>query len=83
LYNRFSTASGLSEWFADDVHVKGKMFTFIWDGSEQVAEMIQNKDSRLVRFKWEDDEEEETYFEFLITKDELTGDVTLSITDFA
>ncbi|PTN08456.1 START-like domain-containing protein [Mangrovibacterium marinum] len=83
LYNRFSTASGLSEWFADDVHVKGKNYTFIWEGAEQVAEMIQNKDSRLVRYKWEDDEDEETYFEFLITKDELTGDVTLLITDFA
>lgn len=83
LHNRFSTASGLSEWFADDVHVKGKKYTFIWDGSEQVAEMIQNKDSRVVRFKWDDDDDEETYFEFLITKDELTGDVTLLITDFA
>jgi len=83
LYNRFSTASGLSEWFADDVHVKGKKYTFLWDGSEQIAEMIQNKDSRVVRFKWDDDDDEETYFEFLITKDELTGDVTLLITDFA
>ena len=30
LYPRFSTAGGLSEWFADDVHVNGKIFTFIW-----------------------------------------------------
>lgn len=83
LYNRLSTASGLSEWFADDVNVKGKNFTFIWEGSAQIAEMIQSKDTRLVRFKWEDDEDDETYFEFLITKDELTGDVTLIVTDFA
>jgi len=82
LYNRLSTASGLSEWFADDVNVKGKRYTFIWDASEQTAEMVQSKDSRLVRFKWEDDEDEEAFFEFLITKDELTGDVTLLITDF-
>ena len=58
------------------MHVKGKKYTFLWDGSEQIAEMIQNKDSRVVRFKWDDDDDEETYFEFLITKDELTGDVT-------
>ncbi|WP_163717052.1 START-like domain-containing protein [Mangrovibacterium lignilyticum] len=83
LYNRLSTASGLTEWFADDVNVKGKRYIFIWDGSEQVAEMIQSKDSRLVRFKWEDDDDDDTYFEFLIAKDELTGDVTLLITDFA
>ena len=79
----WSTASGLTEWFADDVNVKGKRFTFFWDGSEQAAEMVQNKDSRLVRFKWDDDDEEDTFFEFLIEKDELTGDVTLMITDFA
>ena len=83
LYNRLSTASGLTEWFADDVNVKGKRFSFFWDGSEQVAEMVQNKDTRLVRFKWDDDEDEDTFFEFLIEKDELTGDVTLIITDFA
>lgn len=82
LYNRLSTASGLTEWFADDVNVKGKLFTFIWKGSAQEAEMIQSKDSRQVRFKWVDDDDEDTYFEFLINKEELTGDVSLTITDF-
>ncbi|WP_319273436.1 START-like domain-containing protein [uncultured Draconibacterium sp.] len=82
LYNRLSTASGLTEWFADDVRVRGKRFTFIWDGSEQTAEMTLHKDNRLVRYNWID-EEEEAYFEFKITRDELTGDVSLLITDFA
>lgn len=81
LYNRLNTASGLAEWFADDVHVKGKKFTFIWDGSEQVAEMVLNKDGKLVRFNWLEDEE--SYFEFRINKDELTGDVSLIVVDFA
>ena len=86
LYNRLSTASGLAEWFADDVHVKGKKFTFIWEGSEQVAEMTQKKDSKLVRFNWIDKEADvpdDTFFEFCINRDELTGDVSLVITDFA
>lgn len=82
LYNRLSTASGLTEWFADDVHVKGKRYTFIWKGSAQVAEMVQNKDSRLVRYKWEEDDDEDAFFEFTINKEELTGDVSLIITDF-
>jgi len=81
LYNRLSTASGLTEWFADDVRVRGKKYTFIWDESEQVAEMTLQKENRLVRFKWLA-EEDETYFEFRITRDELTGDVSLLITDF-
>ena len=83
LYNRLSNASGMAEWFADDVHVKGKKFTFIWDGSEQTAEMIQSKESKFVRFKWLDDEDADTYFEFSINQDELTGDVSLVIVDFA
>ncbi|WP_319229143.1 START-like domain-containing protein [Draconibacterium orientale] len=82
LYNRLSTASGLTEWFADDVRVRGKRYTFIWDGSQQTAEMTLHKENRLVRFSWID-EEDDSYFEFKITRDELTGDVSLLITDFA
>ena len=80
LYNRLSTASGLTEWFAEDVRVKGKKYTFIWEGAEQTAVMSLQKENRLVRFVWE---EEETYFEFRITQDELTDDVSLIIIDFA
>ncbi|RIH64089.1 SRPBCC domain-containing protein [Mariniphaga sediminis] len=81
LYNRLSSASGLAEWFADDVRVQGKRFTFIWEDSEQVAEMTLRKENRLVRFNWLEDED--LYFEFKITQDELTGDVSLIIIDFA
>jgi len=81
LFNWLSTASGLSEWFADDVKIKGKKFTFIWEGSEQTAEMTLHKENKLVRFTWLD--ENDSYFEFRITQDELTGDVSLIIIDFA
>ena len=81
LYNRLSTASGLTEWFADDVRLRGKNYTFVWEGSEQTAEMTLHKENRLVRFSWV--EEEGTYFEFKIARDELTNDVSLLITDFA
>lgn len=81
LFSWLSTASGLTEWFADDVKVKGKRFTFIWEGSEQTAEMTLLKENKLVRFSWID--EDELYFEFRISQDELTGDVSLIIIDFA
>ena len=80
LYNRLSSASGLAEWFADDVSVNGKKFTFTWDGASQEAELVFRKENLLVRFEWIDDH---TYFEFRITRDELTNDVSLIITDFA
>lgn len=82
LFNRLSTPEGLSEWFADDVNLRKGKYTFIWEGTEQEASVMQRKANKIIRFHWEDDEDE-TYFEFKIHTDELTGDVALLITDFA
>ena len=83
LYNRISTPAGLAEWFADDININGDIFTFIWDESEQSAELLKIKENKSVRFKWIDDEDEESYFEFQIQQHELTGDVALVIVDFS
>lgn len=84
LFNRLSTASGLSEWFADDVFVNDNTFTFVWDGSEQKAEMLTRKIPESVKFRWiEDEQSENDYFEFKIQKDDLTGETALIVTDFA
>jgi len=83
LYKRLSTPSGLAEWFADDVIIKDKIFTFFWDGSQQEARLIKLKNDLFIRFKWEDNDTKEDYFEFLIQVDEMTSDVSLIITDFA
>jgi uncharacterized protein YndB with AHSA1/START domain len=81
LFNRLSTASGLAEWFAEDVKVQGKQFTFTWEGTQQTAEMTLRRENRVVRFNWID--EVDSYFEFRIYQDELTGDVSLIVLDFA
>ena len=83
LYKRLSTPSGLAEWFADDVIVKNKIFTFFWEGSEQEAKLLKLKTDHFIRFKWEDNDTKEDYFEFLIQIDEMTSDVSLIIIDFA
>jgi len=84
LFSRLSTAEGLSEWFADDVIVNGDDYIFVWDDIEYKARLVQLRDNKHVRFKWLDpEEEEERYFEFKLSIDELTGDVALLITDFA
>jgi uncharacterized protein YndB with AHSA1/START domain len=81
LFNRLVTPSGLSEWFADDVMVDGKVFTFIWKGSEQRAEQALRKENKMVRYQWVDEDMEGAWFEFHIQVDELTGDVALMIID--
>ena len=82
LFDRLSTLSGLSEWFADDVNVDREgIYTFTWEGSEQQATLVSKKKNNHVRFKWLGSDEE--YFEFLIQVDELTKDISLIVTDFA
>lgn len=85
LFNMISTASGLSEWFADNVNLKDDTFIFIWDGSEEQAKLIGKKKGESIKFQWIDDYEEglKTYFELAIKVDDLTNDVALIITDFA
>jgi hypothetical protein len=73
----------LAEWFADDVVIKDKTFTFFWDGSEQKAKLLKLKTNQFIRLKWEDNDTKEDYFEFLVQIDEMTSDVSLIITDFA
>ena len=83
LFSRLSTPSGLSEWFADDVNLENNILTFFWEKSQQQAEILFIKDNKAVRLKWLDDEDPKTYFEFRLNREELTGDVSLTITDFA
>ena len=83
LFSRLSTPEGLSEWFADNVNLKRDTFTFIWEGTEQEASVVQKKANKYIRFRWEEDDDLDSFFEFRIRTDELTGDVALLITDFA
>tara|TARA_B100001939_G_C16881600_1_gene591177 strand:+ start:50 stop:433 length:384 start_codon:yes stop_codon:yes gene_type:complete len=82
LYQYISTASSLSEWFADNVNSRGKIFSFFWDGVEEKAELISYKNNKYVRFKWLENDDE-TFFEINIVVDELTKDVSLVVFDFA
>lgn len=84
LFNRLSTASGLTEWFADDVRVKGNLFTFVWGDSEERAEKKNQKENKCVRYEWIGNiNKEDEYFEFSINQDDLTNDVSLTIVDYA
>ncbi|MDV7188441.1 START-like domain-containing protein [Lutibacter sp. TH_r2] len=83
LYQYFATPSGLSEWFADNVNSRGEMFTFIWDGSEEKAKVLQERPEEKIKFKWEEDEDPKSYFEFRLEIDDITKDVALIVTDFA
>tara|TARA_B100001142_G_scaffold71232_1_gene71804 strand:+ start:338 stop:721 length:384 start_codon:yes stop_codon:yes gene_type:complete len=82
LFNQVSTPSGLSEWFADNVNLRGNNYTFFWDGDEQEAELISKKNNQWIKFRWVD-EPSDTYFELKIIVDDITQDISLIVTDFA
>ena len=83
LFSRLSTPSGLSEWFADNVNQIGNIFTFLWEDSEEQAEIISIKENKCVKFKWVEECDQNCYFEFRINQDELAGGLALHIVDFA
>ena len=82
LFNQISTPSGLSEWFADNVNLNGKNYTFFWDRDEQEAELLSKKNNQSIKFRWTD-EPKDTFFELKIVIDDITQDISLIITDFA
>ena len=82
LFSRLSSAPGLAEWFSDDVKHDGNIFTFVWDGIGEEAELVDMKKNSYVRFKWLDADDEEEFFGFSLHVEPLTEEVALIITDF-
>ena len=83
LYQYFSQASSLDEWFADNVNSRGELYTFIWGDSEEQAKLIKYETEEFMRYQWLEDEGDDVYFEFRIQVDDLTQDVSLIVVDFA
>lgn len=83
LFQYFSMASSLDEWFADNVNSRSDIYTFIWGDTEENARVIRYDVDEYTRFQWFKDKGTDYFFEFRIQVDELTNDVSLMITDFA
>ncbi|MFT6210114.1 MAG: hypothetical protein ACJATE_000719 [Bacteroidia bacterium] len=82
LFARLSTASGLAEWFADDVKIdKDGLYHFSWDGEEEVAKLLSKKNGDFVKYHWMH-LEDGTFLEFRLKTDPLTRDLALIITYF-
>lgn len=81
LYRFISSPSGLESWFADQVNINDDTYEFKWEGSSSKAKLLENRLNSHTKFQWEESEDEE-YFEFRVRQDELTGELSLTITDF-
>jgi uncharacterized protein YndB with AHSA1/START domain len=89
LYPYIQTASGLAEWFADDVNINNieKTYLFFWDNEEHEAKLVSHRTNHFARFEFlpknEDDEKDPSYFELRLEFNELTQSVFLKVTDYS
>ena len=79
-----STPSGLEEWFAPEVLIRGDVYTFKWEGEERKAQLVAKKKESYVKYQRMDDEDSSSNdFEMAIKIDGMTGEVALLVTDFS
>src|SRR5438105_157343 len=91
LYPYIQTASGLSEWFADDVIInnqdRDKIHTFIWEQEEHKAKQVAHRTNHFVRFEFvpesDEDKNDPAYFELRLEFNELTQSVFLKVYDYS
>ena len=87
LYPYFSSASGLSQWFADDVTIdEDHNFNFIYEGQDHKAKMASHRTNNYVKFVYDNESGEEgdkSYVEFKLELNEMTQTTFLRVTDFS
>ncbi len=87
LYPYVSSASGLSQWFADDVNIdEDGIFTIMWDGEENKAKIVAHRTNSMVKFEFLPKDENDTdpnHVEFYLDMNELTQEVFIRVTDYS
>lgn len=82
LYQFLTQPENLVRWFCDAVDIKDDVYAFSWEGADQEAFLIDDIEEERLRFKWEDDDEPQEYFEFRMYKSDITQQTILEIIDF-
>ena len=90
IWEQISSAHGLERWLADHVKEEDGTFTFTWgepwtQQDIRKAHLIEYVKHDHIRLKWdyEDEIDDDSYWEMRIGKSDLTHYLTLFITDFA
>ncbi len=88
LYPYIQTASGLAEWFADNVNISPeKVYTFEWDNEHHNAVLAAHRTNHFARFEYlpesKEDEKDPSYFELRIEVNEFTQTTFLKVSDYS
>jgi len=87
IFNYLSTASGLEDWFADEVRIdEDKNFIFFFDNEEHHARVASMRINNHIKFDFFDpdnpDEEDHSYVEFKLEENEVTQTMFLKVVDY-
>jgi len=88
LYPYFTTASGLAQWFADDVNIdEDNIFNFIWEGQDHKAKMVSHRSNAYAKFVYlmpdKSEEEDPEWVEFKIDLNEMTQTTFIKIQEYS
>jgi uncharacterized protein YndB with AHSA1/START domain len=82
LYTFLTTPACIVRWFCDEVDIQDDVFTFVWEGSEEKADMADDIEEERVRFKWHDADDASEYLEFKMYKSSITNETVVELTDW-
>jgi len=87
LFPYLSTATGLCQWFADDVNINNidKTLIFLLDGEERIATIDSIKNNRYVKFRFVNEDEkpkDNDTLEFRLEINELTQSVFVRVEEY-
>ena len=80
VYRFLTTPDCLIRWFCDDCNLIEDTYCFEWEGSEEIAQVIEDIEDERLLLRWEDYEDE--YLDFRLSRSEVTGETILEIHAF-
>ncbi|MGM0947217.1 MAG: START-like domain-containing protein [Bacteroidota bacterium] len=88
VFQYLSTASGLEEWFADEVKInEDKAYIFNFDGEDHHAKLASLRINSHVKFEFYDptnpEEKDHAFIEFKLEENELTQTLFLKVIDYS
>ncbi len=88
VFHYLSTASGLEEWFADEVKInEDKNYIFNFDREDHYARLASQRSNSHVKFEFyvpkNPDEADHAFIEFKLEENDLTQTLFLKVIDYS
>jgi uncharacterized protein YndB with AHSA1/START domain len=82
IYTFVTSSECLIRWYCDEVDIHKDVYTFDWEGSTEVATMVDDIEEERVRYIKHDAPEPDEYLEFRMYRSDVTNETILEVTEF-